>query len=148
MVRESTPHRLARGPAAPYFPDTPHDRLAPGSPRHEPPAPDAAARHRGDDCRTLVRPPLRLGVRIPPGAGPVGPVPLAQGPDLRAGRRWRDPGEPNMVRWNRRAHDLPGTGVRGAGDRPQGAALQRRRLGIYHLAQPVRGGRPRANRTP
>src|SRR5438876_10134175 len=115
MVRESTPLRLARGPAAPYFPDTPHDRLAPGSPRHEPPAPDAAARHRGDDCRTLVRPPLRLGVRIPPGAGPVGPVPVAQWPDLRAVRRVCDPREPNLVRRHHRLHVLPAASVRGPG---------------------------------
>src|SRR5436309_13740587 len=93
ITRQCTPRRLARDPAAPYLPDTPHDRLAPGSPRHEPPAPDAAARYRGDDCRTLVRPPLRPGVRVPPGAGPVGPVPLAQGPDLRARRGRRDPCE-------------------------------------------------------
>src|SRR2546428_10870024 len=125
MVRESTPLRLARGPAAPYFPDTPHDRLAPGSPRHEPPAPDAVARYRGDDRRTLAGPPLRPGVRVPPGAGPVGPVPLAQRRDLRARRGRRDPGEPNVVRRNRRAHDLPRTGVRGARDRPQGTGIER-----------------------
>src|SRR2546421_12802899 len=85
MVRESTPLRLARGPAAPYFPDTPHDRLAPGSPRHEPPAPDAVARDRRDGRRPLAAAPPRPGRRVPPRAGPVGPVPLAQGPDVRAG---------------------------------------------------------------
>src|SRR5207248_4050665 len=111
---------LRRPPRSTLFPtrrSSDLDRLAAVTPRHEPPAPDAVARDRGDDRRALARPPLRARVGLPAGAGPVGPVSLAPGRDPRAGRRGADPREPDAGRRNPRAHDPPGAGVPGAGNR-------------------------------
>src|SRR5213080_4099986 len=66
--------------------------------RHQPRAAVAPVRHAGDDRRALAGASHRAGAGVSPGAGPVGPLPLAQGSDVRPGRGGRRHRGPDVVR--------------------------------------------------
>src|SRR5256885_672990 len=85
QVIYAVPAGAARGDSlpCPASHHSSHDRLAAVTPRHEPPAPDAVARDRGDDRRALAGPSLRAGVRLPAGGGaPGGPPPPRRAPPV------------------------------------------------------------------
>src|SRR6059058_3534062 len=75
-----------------------HDRLAADPARHQYRASDAAAGDRGDDRRALAGAPHRAGAGVPPRARPMGPLPLAQGSDVRLGGGGLRDRRPDVVR--------------------------------------------------
>src|SRR2546425_1271110 len=117
-----------------------HDRLAADPARHQPRAPDAAARHPGDDHRAVADAPHRAGAGVPPRARPMGPLPLAQRSDVRLGGGGRRDRRPDVVPGRAGAGHVPRAAVSRARHRPERPRVKPRRVGVHHLAPPLRGG--------